>query len=193
MPPTKPPPSTTSPLEEEAATVPVPGFKPLPQKSPDPLDPDATTTSPTTSSHDAGHDGWAEADVELGPPATSRTATGSSTASTERLDPTDLQGMTHALVGMASMLVRWIRGRRRPGMHPAVWVADEEDQANIGDPLARIAARHAPISGEGSADVVDAVEMLMGTTHYALKNLPNEAMPWSPDEEPPADATAYAG
>lgn len=192
MPSSQPQPSTTSPPEEET-TVPIPGFSPLPHRAPDPLDPSATTTSPTPSDDDAGPDGWAEADVELGPPVTSRTGTGSSTASTERLDPTDLQGMTHALVGMASMLVRWLRARRHPQMHPGLWIADDEDQANIGDPLARIAARHAPISGEGSADVVDAVEILMGTTHYTLKNLPHEGIAWDPEEAPPADGTAHAG
>jgi hypothetical protein len=72
-----------------------------------------------------------------------------------------------------------------------VWVADEEDAEAIAAPLARIAARRSPIAGKGSADVVDGLEVLVGTTGYAMKNLEREAeaavMGWQPsDEDQPA-------
>lgn len=179
MAPTTSPDSPTSNDDEDLA--PMPGFQPLASPPPDPAE--TTRIYPTINDDDA-EAGWADPDVEVGPRATSPTGSGSSRASTERLDPTDLQGMTHAVVGMASMVIHWARARRRPNLHPSVWVADDEDQANIGDPMARLAARHAPIGGEASKDAIDVVEMMMGTTAYALKHLPNEALEFSPEEEP---------
>ena len=75
---------------------------------------------------------------------------------------------------MASLGIRWARSRRRQ-LPDGVWVADEEDAAAIGAPLARIAARRSPISGEGSADMIDGLEVLVGSTGYVMKNLEREA------------------
>lgn len=185
MPPTTTPGSSPSPSDEEDLAA-MPGFSPMTSRGPDPLDPGATTSSPTSSDDDDPGD-WADADVEVGPPGTSPTAGGPSRAS---IDPADLEGITRTLVGMASLIVRWVRARRRPGMHPAVWIATEEQQAAIGDPLARIAARHAPIGGEGSADVVDAMETMVATTDYVVTHLPLEGTPWEEptDEDPDAAA-----
>lgn len=169
--------------DDDDDLVAMPGFRPLPTTGPDPQQEGEVTISPTMTDDDDDPAGWAEPDVEVGPRATSPTGTASTPGSTERLDPTDLEGVTAALVGMASMVIRWARARRRPQMHPQVWIATEEDQELIGKPMARLAARHAPIGGEGSADVVDGVEILMGTTAYALKNLPLEGIPWTPEED----------
>lgn len=72
------------------------------------------------------------------------------------------------------MVVRVVRGRRRQ-LADGVWIADEDDAATIAAPLARIASRHSPISGDGSADMVDGLEVLVGATGYAMKNLEREA------------------
>lgn len=161
----------------------LPTFGPMPTREPDPLG-DHRITTPTRDDDGDDRDGWAEPDVDLGPPATSRTSTGSSRAS---IDPSDLKPVTAALVGMASLLVRWMRSRRRP-IHPQAWVADDEDVDLIGDPLARIAARHAPISGEGSADTIDGAAALMGTANYVMKNIPLEGQPYDLEQLPDDDA-----
>jgi hypothetical protein len=49
-----------------------------------------------------------------------------------------------------------------------LYLADEEDQANIGDPLANIAARRTGISSD-NPDVNDAVAGLIGFANYLVK------------------------
>lgn len=80
------------------------------------------------------------------------------------------------LVGLASLAVRLVRERRLgTRLPPGVWIADDEDAANIGDPLARIAARHTPLAGDAPSDVVDGIEAMFGTAAYATKHLGYEA------------------
>lgn len=164
-----PPPPTT---EEDLADL--PGFAQPPPRpgAPDLLDPTMTTTEPGPL--DEGS--WAGADEEGPRPGSAARGTGSSKAST---DWRDLVPITSTLVAMTSLLVRWVRGRRRE-LADGVWVADEDDAAMIAAPLARIAARRSPISGEGSADVVDGLEVMVGATGYALKNLEREAATSTP-------------
>jgi hypothetical protein len=184
-------PTTTTSPEDQLTDL--PGFSQPPPPRTDPLDPAATTTPAASPWDDSpGGDGWDDADdlEEEGPRPGSgaTTAGGSSRAST---DWRDLLPITGALVAMSSMLVRWLRTRRRQ-LPPGVWEADEDDAAAIAAPLARIAARRAPIGGEGSADVVDGLTLMVGTTGYALKNLEREAAleaaGWAPDVEPGPDA-----
>ena len=56
-----------------------------------------------------------------------------------------------------------------------MWIADPEDRKAIGAPLARIAARHAPMSGKGSDDLVDGFTAGVATVGYALKGFDAEA------------------
>lgn len=179
MPPKTRPDSTLSPDDQLEATM--PGFRPPPTPpGPDPLDPTTSTISdPTTTPaspdpfSDDGSSTGPETD-EPGDGASSwSSATTSSRASTA--DPLPFIEITRTLVGLASMLVRAVRARRRPHLHPTAWLATEEDQANIGDPLGRIAARHAPITGEGSADVADGMAAMVGATGYAIRSLTIEA------------------
>lgn len=173
MPPTRPdsPTPTSPPVEEDPQLVDLPGFQHLPPSPPpDPLDPTTTTTgtTPPASPPVDDDDGWD--DDEVVGAAHRPAATPSSRAST---DWRDLAPLTEALVGVASMLVRWVRSRRRM-LAEGVWIADEEDQAAIGQPLARIAARRSPITGEGAADTADGLTLLVGTASYAMKNLQAE-------------------
>jgi hypothetical protein len=173
-------PSPTTTLEEDLV-VDLPGFAPAPPlRDPDPLDPETTTIE---SPLDALADWDDVEEEEEGPrPGSGPTAPrgGSSKAST---DWRDLLPITSTLVGMMSLAVRFWRGRRRP-LPDGVWVADEEDAEAIAAPLARIAARRSPLSGEGSADMVDGLEVLVGATGYTMKNLEREALSagWTPDE-----------
>lgn len=165
--------------DPEDLTADLPGFAQPPSPTTDPLDPSVTTIGATSSesSHDDGAS-WADVDEEEAPHRGSEGTTGSSRASTDRTVPRanwqDLMPMIGALVGMASLAVRWVRSRRRP-LPEGVWIADEEDQAAIAAPLARMAARRSPIGSGESADLVDGVEVLVGAAGYAMKNLEHEA------------------
>jgi hypothetical protein len=81
--------------------------------------------------------------------------------------------MAQQLVGLTSMVVRAVRGRRRP-LPAGVWIADPDDRKAIGAPLARIAARHAPMSGKGSDDLVDGFTAGVAGIGYALKGFEAE-------------------
>lgn len=145
----------------------------------DPLPPGATTTSttepPPNSWDRPGQEEafWAgvEADQEEARHQESATTTGSSRASTS--DWRDFAGITHMLVVLISVGVRFVRTRRRH-LPEDVWVADDDDQAAIGDPIARIAARHSPLEGGDAGDVVDGLTAVVGVAGYAVKNLAAE-------------------
>jgi hypothetical protein len=105
----------------------------------------------------------------------------SSPASTPELDPLEVAGyrdliskLAGELVGLVTEGVRWWRARRRPWLPPHVWVATDDDEAAIGGPLGRLAARHAPVSGAGSEDLVDGVTLVMSTGRYGLRNFREE-------------------
>lgn len=76
---------------------------------------------------------------------------------------------------MVAMGVRWLRSRRRPNLHPHAWIADDDDQAAIGDPLARIIGRRAPAGTGAAGDVVDGLEAGAATAAFALRSLQLEA------------------
>jgi hypothetical protein len=95
------------------------------------------------------------------------------------------------LAGLGVRLARTWGGRRE--LPEGVWIPDEDDQQAIGIPLARIAARHAPLSGEDSADVGDGLGIVTGTAGYVIKNLQAEAafaQPLEQPAEPVADPAA---
>lgn len=187
----------SSPLEEMPEDLAdLPGFAPAPpMRDPDPLDHPPTTspTSSTSNRDDSAFDGDADG---AGRPRGSAATSGSSPGSTDRpkqppvpkVDWRDLMPMMSTLVAMSSLLVRWVRSRRRP-LPDGVWIADEEDAAAIAAPLSRIAARRSPVGGKESADLVDGLEVMVGATAYAMKNLDAEAQ--SPPlvvDEPPEGA-----
>lgn len=186
-------PTLPPPLEEEL--VDLPGFQAPPTRPADPLDPTSTTTTGPGPSLEGD---WAD---ELGePPASPRTrGTGSSTASTERrrtppaADWRDFREVTATVVGILSMVVRWVRTRRRP-LPDGVWIVDEDQAAAIGDPAARILARHSPITGESSSDMVDGLGLVVAAAGYTLGNLELEAqaaqLGWTPPTPDAGDADA---
>lgn len=170
---------------DENLVVDLPGFTPETPPSrpgPDPLDPTATTISPPTSTTGPSLDDELAGD-HGGPSPNGRSTrpTTSSPGSTDP-DPVDAAGYKNLLgticeqiVGMVSLLVRWSRTRQGRILPPGVWVADKEDRQAIGQPLAAIAARHAPMTGKGSDDVMDGAAVVFATGAYAMKNLEIEA------------------
>lgn len=81
-----------------------------------------------------------------------------------------LTAMCEQIVGLSSMVVRAVRARRRE-LPPKAWIATKADKKAIGEPLARIAARHAPMTGKGSDDVVDGFTAGVAVVGYSLANL----------------------
>lgn len=155
----------------------LPGWtEPLRQPSNDPLRPEVTETlregrPPRTLEHDQADESAVAApgpaeDVPLPPTSTLRAA-GRSPAST---DPKAFLAATSALVGIASMGVHYARGAPETG----AWMADEEDVANIAEPLSRIMARHSPVTGSEANDVGDAIAAAVGIANYGLKNIARE-------------------
>ena len=162
--------TTTTPTEApEEIEADLPGWlPPVRQPSDDPLDPEVTTTiregRPSPSPPDPG-----PASGDESPPRPTMTSKGPG-RSPGFTDPAAFLGVTGALVGLASMGVHY--ARRAP---EGLWLADEEDVANIAGPLARIAARHSPVSGTEANDVGDALAAAVGVAGYAMKNLAREA------------------
>lgn len=52
-----------------------------------------------------------------------------------------------------------------------LYLTDEEDERDIGDPLGRIVRRHAPLGDAGNADVIDGLNALAGLVIYAFKQV----------------------
>lgn len=192
---------TKSRVSEETTTADLPGFKePRRQPSDDPLDPETTTVSPPPSAprdsatleDDSPAPRWEEAtgpeaadfsddfDVVAEPTPTTTSPTGPSPASF--LDPTTFEEPIGAVVGLASLGVHY--ARRADG---DLWIADEEDVHAIAAPLARIAARHAPMGAGQANDLSDGIAVAIGATNYAIKNIQREAA-YRSAAPPPAPA-----
>ncbi|MFL6144527.1 MAG: hypothetical protein ACJ72N_22025 [Labedaea sp.] len=189
--------TTTPPLVADP-----PGFEP-PRRAPvDELDPDVTTVSPPADPLEPatpGADSWPAAPSgeeelledfagdegnldEPGPTTTSRGVGRSPGLSS----PDVFQPPIAGLVALASLGVH--TARRAPG---ALWLADDDDVANISAPLARIAARHSPIAGGEANDLADGIEAAVATANYAVKNMRAEAEARAGgfvEEGPPAPA-----
>jgi len=157
--------------------------------------PAANGKSETPSSPGSSSDFEDELAEEL-PPQPSPTST--STAGPSRVfsaDPAVFEKPIAGLVQLASLGVHYVRRAE-----PPLWLADDDDVADITAPLARIAARHVPV-GEGQAsDLADGFEAALATTNYVVKNIaaqaatrphrPEGRMPEEPGP-PPAGADPF--
>lgn len=65
-----------------------------------------------------------------------------------------------------SVLAR-TEGQREAGLY----LTDPEDAERIGDPLARIAARHEGVAGKVNPDTADLLAAMVGLTRYATKQI----------------------
>lgn len=140
-------------------------FQPLPQdEEPAPsLDPDGMF---------GPGDGWAS--------EAPTTPAGSTASSLPVIDAKTLRkrAATFAVLAasaftMASGLVNW---QLRLDDEDPTWLADKQDTEVIGPPAGRLIARHAPLpDGEETSDLVDAIELAIGTAGYVMKNLMRRA------------------
>lgn len=74
-------------------------------------------------------------------------------------------------VAMVTTAAHELTARDEPAREAGVWLADEEDQRAIGDPLANMAGRRSMLSSAANPDVVDAIAAGIGLVVYLGKQL----------------------
>jgi len=79
--------------------------------------------------------------------------------------------IARGVVASASLYVHGFFARTEAAQQSGVWIADENDQAQIGDPLAAIAARHGVPATAGSKDTADLISAAVGLAAYLAKNI----------------------
>lgn len=155
----------------EGATVPgfgPPRTPPGPRTDP-PLDPEVTTITEGPAG------GMPEGEL-AGERIPRMETTGSSPGSTDPLgivtgDPAAFEPLADLFVDLAALAAH---SRLAPGNND-LWMADEQDHEMIAAPLARIAARHAPIAAGPMGDVADGLQAVVGIAGYTMKNIKRRA------------------
>jgi hypothetical protein len=146
-----------APEEETPATIPSPS-----------LSPEAETTlpdSPQGSADDWQSDEGAE---PSGPAGTS--SKGSATRVANPLVGDALRDTFRNGVIIAGDQAHRFLARTQGQLEAGLYRADEQDAANIGDPLAKIAARREGL-GQVSPDTADLLAAMMGLAGYASKQI----------------------
>jgi hypothetical protein len=134
---------------------------PNPETDPRPSSDDQLGASPSPS--DAMPD-------EPGEPSTSpRTSSKASSGRTTTKEI--LRKAARALVEVVGGYANDCLARDAAAQQVQMYVADEEDQEAIGDPLAELAHRHGRMGDFASPDVADAIDAMIGLTIYAVKLL----------------------
>lgn len=96
-----------------------------------------------------------------------------SSPASEAVDALDSEGLrdaARAAVAIAGQQAHEHLARTPGQADVGLYLTDTEDQAGIGDPLARIAARHQGI-GKVSPDTADLLASMMGIARYATKQI----------------------
>lgn len=92
-------------------------------------------------------------------------------ASAVKLDKNSLVEILRGAVLTASLALHNVLARTEFEKAASVWVADESDQAQIGDPLAAIAQRRGAAAGVVSTDSAALIEAGLGLLAYGVKNI----------------------
>lgn len=143
---------------------PTPGLRVL-QPNPSPSSP---TPSPTTGPADPSGTDYATDPLDTD---TSPTSTRSSEKA-PRLDLAALKDTARAAVAGVSKMVQRFAARTEDELQADVWIASSSEQAQIGDPLAKIAQRHGvPMGAGGSPDVGDLIAAGLGLAGYLARNI----------------------
>ncbi len=159
-------------LAPEEETPPA-GTIPSPSPSPE------ATTSP--GSPQGSGDDWpsGEHDEPSGPAATGSPA--SATRVANPLVGTALRDTFRNGVIIASHQAHSFLARTQGQVEAQLYLADDQDAANIGDPLARITARREGL-GQVSPDTADLMAAMMGLAGYASKQIQRQAIASKWDE-----------
>jgi hypothetical protein len=154
-----------SPAEEEWGT-PI-GADLTPEQAGMSLD-DQPAGSPSAS------DGWSDSSDEddESDPTSSHT---SSDADRPRVKPLSQKAQRLAArqaVKIAGSMAHQYLARDEAAQAVGLYLVDDESAAAIGDPLSRIAARHAPVDGAmANEDVADGIAAMMGVAHFVSKTI----------------------
>lgn len=92
--------------------------------------------------------------------------------------PADVKASRRALRRLARDLVSGasrIVNSRLSTPEEGLWLADDDDQSAIGDPLANAAARRGVDIGTGDSDLADLIGVVVGLAVYLLKNFTESA------------------
>lgn len=98
-----------------------------------------------------------------GAPTSSRGSSGSA------LSKRALRDAARRAVLMAGSVAHAVLARDAAQQQVGLYLADEDDAENIGDPLASIAQRRGGIGAAGNPDVGDAIAALIGLAMYGAK------------------------
>lgn len=103
------------------------------------------------------------------PDAPPATATRSSSSGSIKLDKGSVAEILRQGIYVASGFIHNVLARTEDEQAAGVWLADDGDQKQIGDPLAAVAARHG-VPVDGGADVADLIAAGLGAVAYVSKN-----------------------
>jgi hypothetical protein len=149
-----------SPEELETMLSPEAGRPPLTGEEPLEEDPGFDSAGPPSGESD---------------PGSGETSSGQSDTRAGRRGPLkvasdEARQMAHNGVFLASVRVQAMLARSQEQIDLGMYVADEQDQEQIGTPLADIAARRAGVSSD-NPDVNDAISALIGVANYVVKQV----------------------
>ena len=164
MPSTSPPDlSTTSPSSapRPSGALTFRSPTPTPESTPSPSSDDLLGASPSPSD--------AMPDEPTDPSTSARTSSKASSGRTTT--KAILRKAARALVEVVGGYANEYLARDAAAQAVDLYVADEEDQEAIGDPLAEIAHRHGKMGEFANPDVSDAIDAMIGLTIYAVKLL----------------------
>jgi hypothetical protein len=143
----------------EPAADPSTAVPPLRVKAPSSI-PSTTTPSPQFATSSAPDP------VSSGPTPSSPEAPGP-----VKLNVTALTELARGAVLTFSLYVHSALARTDAEKAMSVWIADEEDQAQIGDPIATVAQRRGAAAGLVSKDTAALIEAGIGLLAYGVKNV----------------------
>lgn len=173
--PDSPPPMTATRVPPTPMAAETPGFRtPTPRRTmgPDPMDPAETTSRPLERDEVS----WAEPSTDGPPPGSTSTdqrKTGPSPGYTPDSDPAGLlRAQPGAYEGLIATAIRLgglgVDNWRSPDTH--VWLPTDDEVQGMTEPLARIAARHTPLSaGDESSDIIDGLTAMVVGAGYATR------------------------
>lgn len=156
---------TTPPAASPSSTPPPPRYNPQQLTTP-PLRVAPPSSPPIPSSTNPSADSGAGFDPidhsESGNTRSSDRADGP----VGRFDASAIKDIARGLVLLSSRYVHGTLARTDEQIEQEVWIARNEDQRNIGDPLAKIAQRHGAV--DAAPDVVNLIEAGLGALAYVL-------------------------
>jgi hypothetical protein len=118
----------------------------------------------------ASADEWHELEDELEDLDGTRSTASSSEGVPNPLNAEGLRDVFRGGVIIAGDQAHQFLAKSEGAREVGLYLTDEEDAANIGDPLARVAARHQGV-GKVNPDTADLLAAMVGLTRYATKQI----------------------